>query len=117
MKDGSLHLASVVFLQLHHMIMNNNSLFYNSEQYRNIRKMQLGVVMIIIFVVLGIIFFIVFGTSYFKTEDSQNENLQNRSTVIFPNPASVPPECKYNPNDLLCQFQLEKQRMKLSQNE
>jgi len=43
--------------------------------------------------------------------------LQNRSTVIFPNPASVPPECRYNPNDLLCQFQLEKQRMKLSQNE
>lgn len=79
--------------------------------------MQLGVIVIIIFVVLGIIFFIVFGTSYFKTEDSQNENLQNRSTVIFPNPASVPPECKYNPNDLLCQFQLEKQKMKLSQNE
>jgi len=83
--------------------------------------MQLGVIVIIIFVVLGIVFFIVFGTSYFKTEDSQNENLQNRSknrsTVIFPDPASIPPECKYNPNDLLCQFQLEKQRMKLSQNE
>jgi len=99
------------------MIMNNNILFHNTEQYRNIRKMQLGVIVIIIFVVLGIIFFIVFGTSYFKTENSQNEKSQNKSTVIFPNPASVPPECKYNPNDLLCQFQLEKQKMKLSQNE
>lgn len=79
--------------------------------------MQLGVIVIIIFVILGIIFFIVFGSSYFKTENPQNENMQNRSTAIFPNPDSIPPECKYNPSDLLCQFQLEKQKMKLSQNE
>ena len=79
--------------------------------------MQLGVIVIFIFVILGIVFFIVFGSGYFKTENPQTENLQNRSTVVFPNPDSIPPECKYNPNDLLCQFLLEKQKMKLSQNE
>lgn len=84
--------------------------------------MQLGVIVIFIFVILGIVFFIVFGSGYFKTENPQTENpqtenLQNRSTVVFPNADSIPPECKYNPNDLLCQFLLEKQKMKLSQNE
>jgi hypothetical protein len=79
--------------------------------------MQLGVIVIFIFVILGIIFFVVFGSGYFKTENLQNENLQNRSTAVFPNPDSIPPECKYNTNDLLCQFQLEKQKIKLSQNE
>lgn len=79
--------------------------------------MQVGVIVIIIFVIFGIVFFIVFGSGYFKTENPQNESSQNRSTVIFPNPDSIPLECKYNPNDLLCQFQLEKQKMKLSQNE
>jgi hypothetical protein len=79
--------------------------------------MQLGAIVIFIFVILGIIFFIVFGSGYFKTENPQNENSQNRSTIVFPNPDSIPLECKYNPNDLLCQFQLEKQKMKLSQNE
>ena len=79
--------------------------------------MQLGVKVIFIFAILGIVFFIVFGIGYFKTENPQNKNLQNRSAAVFPNPDSIPPECKYTPNDLLCQFQLEKQKMKLLQNE
>ena len=79
--------------------------------------MQLGVIVIFIIVILGIVFFIVFRGGYFKTENTHTENLQNRSTVVFPNADSIPPECKYNPNDLLCQFLLEKQKMKLSQDE
>lgn len=60
---------------------------------------------------VGIILAVIIGITYFETQKLNQEIANMKSRPDVPSTDSTPPECMQNPNDILCQLALAKQKI------